>query len=560
MEERLPAFHPTPPAGSLAGAAPRARRGPGRRVLLLLAAIAAQAALLKLTIHPRADGAFLTLPGGLFQPLLYLFLGFGLLLSTRYAAVWQSLVDSARNHRWRRMLAPQLASYALLAFCASRLLPTAFSAAPALAWPVSAWWTMLLAVSVALTCGFSLALVAPAAWWAQFARREWKTLLLACIFPLSHFIVYSLVVRSEDWLSGPTMAVVRFLLELAYDDVSMDFAAKVIGTSRFDVIIDHLCSGYEGIGMMTVFLIWYLHSFSRDFRFPAALWLFPLAALAIWLSNCLRIALLIGIGSSMSSEVAMDGFHANAGWIFFIAVALGMVALARRSPFFCRRAAPRGLVIDADNALAIPLLAMLAATLLTSAMESGFPWLYPVRMLATAAAIALLWPHLRPYLQLRFTPAALLPRLFPALAGLLVFLLWIALVPPSAAMDRAFSDSLFAAPAALSAAWIVMRIAGSSVVIPIAEELAFRGYLPLLFRGGADAFRPGGPIHWPAFAASSLLFGALHDAWLAGTLAGAAYYLVRQRSGRLSDSIVAHGTTNLLLCAYVLIDGRWSYW
>jgi exosortase E/protease (VPEID-CTERM system) len=494
----------------------------------------------------------LSLPGGVFQPLLYFGLGFCLLLSTRFGPLWRLLVEAAQDYRWQRMLARQLASVLLLAYCASRLLPTSFSASPDLAWPASAWWAGLLAVSVGITCWCSLTLLAPSEFWGRFGRKEWPTLLLACIFPLSHFVVYSVVVRSDDWLSGPTMSVVRTLLDLLYTDVHMDFQTKVIGTSRFEVIIDHLCSGYEGIGMMTVFLIWYLNSFSREFRFPAALLLIPLAAVSIWLSNCLRIALLIMIGSSLSSEVAMEGFHANAGWIFFILVSLGMVTLARRCPVFCRSAGRQTFVIDADNALVIPLLVMLAATLLSSALSSGFPWLFPVRTLATAAAIALLWRQ--------FRLGALVPRLFPVLAGGVVFVLWVALVPPSADADRTFGANLFAVPIVWSAAWIALRVAGSAVVIPIAEELAFRGYIPLFFRGGANAFKPGGPLQWAPFIVSSLLFGALHSAWLAGSLAGAAYYLVRQRSGRLQDSIVAHGTTNLLLSLYVLASGHWSYW
>jgi CAAX prenyl protease-like protein len=134
------------------------------------------------------------------------------------------------------------------------------------------------------------------------------------------------------------------------------------------------------------------------------------------------------------------------------------------------------------------------------------------------------------------------------------------LVPPSPDADRAFGASLFAVHAAWWGAWLALRLAGSVVVIPIAEELAFRGYIPLFFKGGADTFEPGGRFCWAPFIVSSLLFGALHNAWLAGTLAGAAYYLVRQRSGRLWDSIVAHGTTNLLLSVYVLGSGHWSYW
>lgn len=512
---------------------------------------AAQVALLKLIIHPRADG-FFSVPGGLFQLVLYYSLGFCLLISTRVTALWCLLVDAAQEHRWLQRLMPQLASTFLLVYCASRLFPTSFSDAPNLTWPASAWWVGLLALVVGMSCCFSMASIAPKSFWFQFIRTEWTTLLLAGVFPLSHFLVYTLIARSEGWLAAPTVAVVRFLLDFVYADVYTDFPARIVGTPNFVAIIDHLCAGYEGIAMITVFLMWYLHSFKRDFRFPAALLLFPLAAVLIWLSNCLRIAVLVGIGTSGHSEMVMEGFHANGGWICFILVSLGMVALARRSSVFCRSAARRTFTIDADSALVIPLLVMLAATLLTSAMSAGFPWLYPLRVLATTVAMALLWRQ--------FRLDALAPRLFPVLAGVLVFVFWIVLVPASADADRAFEASLFAVPVVWSAAWIALRLAGAAVVIPIAEELAFRGYVPLFFRGGDHAFRPGGPIHWAPFIASSLLFGALHSFWFAGALAGAVYYLVRQRSGSLWDSIVAHGTTNLLLSLYVFASGHWSYW
>ncbi|WP_158592248.1 exosortase E/protease, VPEID-CTERM system [Noviherbaspirillum sedimenti] len=523
-----------------------------RRIILLLVYIAAQAAVLKLTIHPRTDGGFLSIPGGLFQPLLYFGLGVFLFLSTRFRPLWDALLEDAGSYRWQRLLIPQAAGYVLLFFSASRLLPTAFTAMPAAGGPASGWWIALLAASIVLTSALSLGLIAPKNYWIRFVRKQKAIFLLACIFPLSHFLVYSLALRSEDWLSGPTIAVVRFLLELVYNNIHADFQTKIIGTPQFDVIIDHLCSGYEGIGMITVFLIWYLHSFSKDFRFPAALLLFPVAALTIWLSNCLRIALLIAIGSSFSSDVAKEGFHVNAGWIFFIAVVLGMVGLARRSSFFSRHVSAREVVVDAGNALAIPFLVMLAATLLASAFSSDFQWLHPLRTIATAGAIVLLWKH--------FDLDAGAPRLFPVLAGVLVFLLWIALVPPSIEADRAFSGSLFGVSVLWSTAWIVLRMAGTVVVVPIAEELAFRGYVPGFFSGGDAAGQAGGPIRWAPFILSSLLFGALHSFFVAGVIAGAVYYLVRQRTGRLWDCIVAHMTTNLLLSVHVLVSGHWSYW
>jgi hypothetical protein len=39
-----------------------------------------------------------------------------------------------------------------------------------------------------------------------------------------------------------------------------------------------------------------------------------------------------------------------------------------------------------------------------------------------------------------------------------------------------------------------------------------------------------------------------------------AYGLVQLAGGRLSDAVVAHGTTNALLAAWVLVTGDWSSW
>ena len=78
------------------------------------------------------------------------------------------------------------------------------------------------------------------------------------------------------------------------------------------------------------------------------------------------------------------------------------------------------------------------------------------------------------------------------------------------------------------------------IVVPLAEELAFRGYLTR--RLIADDFQavPEGRFTGPSFLVSSLLFGLLHQRWLAGTIAGMAYALVYYRRGKLIDAIAAH--------------------
>lgn len=59
---------------------------------------------------------------------------------------------------------------------------------------------------------------------------------------------------------------------------------------------------------------------------------------------------------------------------------------------------------------------------------------------------------------------------------------------------------------------------------------------------------------------ASLLFGLLHERWLAGTLAGMAYCLAQYYRGRIGDAILAHATTNAAIAAYVLSTGSWSLW
>jgi CAAX prenyl protease-like protein len=98
------------------------------------------------------------------------------------------------------------------------------------------------------------------------------------------------------------------------------------------------------------------------------------------------------------------------------------------------------------------------------------------------------------------------------------------------------------------------------VIVPLAEELAFRGYL--LRRIVRDDFwevdLATASRHPLAVLGSSLVFGALHGAFIAGTLAGIAYALVLRRRGRLGDAIVAHAITNALLVVYTLVTGDWS--
>ena len=99
------------------------------------------------------------------------------------------------------------------------------------------------------------------------------------------------------------------------------------------------------------------------------------------------------------------------------------------------------------------------------------------------------------------------------------------------------------------------------VTVPIAEELAFRGFLIRRLISPdfeSIAFRTFTSI---SLVASSLAFGLLHGRlWLAGALAGLIYAFALLRRGRMGDAVVAHATTNALLAAWVLCFNQWHLW
>jgi CAAX prenyl protease-like protein len=103
-------------------------------------------------------------------------------------------------------------------------------------------------------------------------------------------------------------------------------------------------------------------------------------------------------------------------------------------------------------------------------------------------------------------------------------------------------------------------VLGSTVTVPIIEELAFRGFL--LRRLIARDFTkvPYDMLRWPAVLVSSLAFAAVHQQWVAGFVAGVSYAYAQSRRGLLTDAIIAHSVTNALIAVQVLLAAHWSLW
>lgn len=117
-------------------------------------------------------------------------------------------------------------------------------------------------------------------------------------------------------------------------------------------------------------------------------------------------------------------------------------------------------------------------------------------------------------------------------------------------------------PNALSdTAALTLRILRASLVVPIIEELFWRGWLMRWLIEPDFETVPLGAYSRTAFWGVALLFALEHGPyWDVGLLAGIVYNWWMLRTKRLSDLILAHAVTNACLCAYILWTGRWEYW
>lgn len=433
-----------------------------------------------------------------------------------------------------------------------------------------------LMVGATLTAAWmllSVALIAPG---LPLARQVLVTMLAFGGFALAAWQVGTLTTSFWKLSGGTTVRLVELMLQpLAGGPVERP-APFVIGTHDFRVAISEPCCGFHGIGLITVLLAGYLWWFRRFHRFPQSLLLLPIGVGLMWLANAVRITALILVGIWISPEIAVHGFHSVAGWIAFLVVGLGIILAAARMPFFTRSAllsadeaaiAPRPASVEATLAPAatsasvserptattclIPFLALTATTLLTQAFTSGFEVFYPARVLVVAAV---LWQLRRdvPWRECRIAPLAVA-------IGVAAFALWMLLAPPGAVVEASRDPTPLGQP--WSALWLVFRVAGSTVTVPIAEEWFFRGFVIRRCIGDdADAV-PIGTFSWFSFLLSSVAFGLLHgDAWIAGTVAGMLFALALYTRRRLGDAVVAHATTNALLSGYVIATGSWSRW
>ncbi len=148
--------------------------------------------------------------------------------------------------------------------------------------------------------------------------------------------------------------------------------------------------------------------------------------------------------------------------------------------------------------------------------------------------------------------------------ALIVFLVWIA---PQAWLGfpgrwSGFDPYRFGRGGPAFLATVSLRLLRMVVAVPLLEEIFWRGFLLRYLIKPNFTEVPFGTFTWSSFLIVTAGFCLEHSRpdWPAAIVAGAVYNIVAYRSKSLSDCVLAHAATNLLLGIYVLWTGQWGFW
>src|SRR5688572_12631305 len=156
-------------------------------------------------------------------------------------------------------------------------------------------------------------------------------------------------------------------------------------------------------------------------------------------------------------------------------------------------------------------------------------WIYLGKTVLGAWLVILTWPFVK---EMRWSVSW--PAVF---TGVGVFALWVGLDGRYPPMDRILGSLglgqepanpwnphlFFGENSAVAWTFIVVRIAGSSIVVPPLEEVFYRSFLYRSIASPDFASQPLGRFAWMPFLVTSIAFGISHREWVAGILCGFAY-------------------------------------
>jgi CAAX prenyl protease-like protein len=183
-------------------------------------------------------------------------------------------------------------------------------------------------------------------------------------------------------------------------------------------------------------------------------------------------------------------------------------------------------------------------------------WIYPLQTALCAAALIFYWR------QYDFGKRGGI--VLGLAAGVVVLGIWIApqAVLGAGARVDGFDPSAFGEGSALYWMTVTARFARLVIIVPLVEEIFWRGFLMRYLIREDFTSLPVGAFQWKSFSAVALCFMLVHGMadWPAALLCGIIYNFVAVRTGSLGACVLAHAVTNLGLGVYIMTTRQWGFW
>jgi len=111
---------------------------------------------------------------------------------------------------------------------------------------------------------------------------------------------------------------------------------------------------------------------------------------------------------------------------------------------------------------------------------------------------------------------------------------------------------------------VIMRFLRLVVVVPLVEEIFWRGFLMRYVIADGKPFEsvPFGKHSWASYAIVTGAFVLVHqmEDWLGAVIFGSLMYWLCIRTKSLAACVCMHAVANLLLGLYVMKTGQWGFW
>ncbi len=183
-------------------------------------------------------------------------------------------------------------------------------------------------------------------------------------------------------------------------------------------------------------------------------------------------------------------------------------------------------------------------------------WIFPLQTVICGWLVVRFW---RAY---EFEP----PRkvLGSFLVAVLVLIVWVSPqeIFRQAARTEGFDPTVFAETPGLYWGNLIFRFVRLVVVVPLVEEVFWRGFLlRYLIQEDFQKVKLG-TFTWSSFLWTSLFFGLEHAGpdLVVAFITGALFNLVAYRTRSLASCVLVHALVNLLLGLYIMATGQWGFW